>query len=399
VKLIPPARRPAALTVATSTPTRIADRVARHRKLGQIDGLTGVRGLAALWVAFLHGRTAAPLDDLPFGALGRLIGHGWLGVDLFFVLSGFIISYVHASDFTRVSWHAVKRFLALRMARIYPAHAVATLVLAPMLLVGMVLLGYAPRDHTFSLLRLGYSLTLLNGWGIPGSVGWNVPSWSVSSEWFAYLLFPLIAVVLLRVGSRVANAGIAVATCLITVSLAVWLTGATRYMLGERFTLIRVSSEFFIGCCLLGIYRKSTPSRAYDWPALGGALAVILLGLLSPPPFWDFLFIVLFAATILGLSLATGPATLVFGHPVLIYLGRVSYSLYLMHAIVLIVVHQVARRLFPTGGLVAAGIAWLIYLAAAIGAAHLLFTTVEEPARMWARRRLDPNLVARPLGT
>jgi len=355
--------------------------------------------LAALWVAFLHGRTAAPLDGLPFGPLGRLIGHGWLGVDLFFVLSGFIISYVHASDFSRVTWHAVKRFLALRLARIYPAHAVATLVLVPMLLVGVTLLGYVPRNDTFSLVRLGYSLTLLNGWGIPDSIGWNLPSWSVSSEWFAYLLFPLFAIALLRVGSRVANAGIAVATCLITVSLAVWLTGGSQYMLGEGLTLVRVSSEFFIGCCLLGIYRKSTPSRAYDWPALGGAAAVIVLGLLSPPPFWDFLFIVLFAITILGLSLATGPAAVVFGHPVLIYLGRVSYSLYLMHAIVLIVVHQVARHLFPAGGLVAAAVAWLVYLAAAIGAAHLLFTIVEEPARIWARRRLDRNLVARPLGT
>jgi peptidoglycan/LPS O-acetylase OafA/YrhL len=363
-----------------------------ERKLRQIDTLTGVRGLAALWVVFLHGRATPLLDGLPFGIVGNLIERGWLGVDLFFVLSGFIISYVHASDFPTITWPATKRFIALRLARIYPAHAAATLVLVPMLAVATVLLGYQPRDDTFSLPRLWYSLTLLNGWGIPGSIGWNLPSWSVSSEWFAYLLFPIITLGLGRVRSRTVSAGIALATCAVTISLAIWLTGATHYVLGERYTLVRVSSEFLIGCCLLGIYRASTPGRGYDWVALGGTLGVVVLALSAPGHFWEFLFIMLFGVTILALSLSSGPAIAVFGHPILIYLGRVSYSLYLVHAIVLIVVHQLAQRLLHPG-LVSSGVAWLVYLAAAIGSAHLLFTTVEEPARTWARRRLDRNVV------
>jgi peptidoglycan/LPS O-acetylase OafA/YrhL len=122
--------------------------------------------------------------------------------------------------------------------------------------------------------------------------------------------------------------------------------------------------------------------------ALGGTAAVVLLTLSAPRHIWDFLFIVLFAVTILSLSLAVGPARLIFGHPILIYLGRVSYSLYLVHAVVLTVLHRPAQHFLPRGPLGAA-LGWIIYLVVAIGAAHLLFSAVEEPARTWARRRLD----------
>jgi peptidoglycan/LPS O-acetylase OafA/YrhL len=360
-----------------------------EKKVNQIASLTGVRGLAALWVAFLHGRGSVPLDQAAFGVFGNFLGRGWLGVDLFFILSGFIISYVHGADFPPLSWPGIRRFLTLRLARIYPAHAVATLILVPMLLIATTALGYQPKTDTFSMLRLGYSLALLNGWGIPGSIGWNVPSWSVSSEWFAYLLFPLIAITVGRVRSRGLNGAIAAGTCLAMIALAIWRTGATQYMPGERLTLLRVSSEFLIGCCLLGIYRSSAPRRIYDWLAFGATAAVIGLALVRPGHFWDFLFIGLFAVTILALSLASGPASAVFGHPILLYLGRISYSLYLMHTIVLTVIHQLSVRFHVGGGPLSVGAAWVIYLAGSIGAAHLLYATVEEPARVAVRRRLD----------
>src|SRR6185437_8778005 len=91
-----------------------------------IDSLTGLRGVAALWVAAYHG-----VGSLFALALANLLGSGWLAVDLFFVLSGFIMCHVHLADFAVPSWSAAVRFLKLRIARVYPAHLVAALCWLP----------------------------------------------------------------------------------------------------------------------------------------------------------------------------------------------------------------------------------------------------------------------------
>ena len=65
----------------------------------QINTLTGVRGIAALWVVVLHGANYTSASTLLPEWTSNLINKGWLGVDLFFILSGFVIAYVHQKDF------------------------------------------------------------------------------------------------------------------------------------------------------------------------------------------------------------------------------------------------------------------------------------------------------------
>src|SRR5579872_5470162 len=88
----------------------------------EIKPLTSIRGIAAMWVYFSHCQFLEAYN--PFFA--RLTGNGFYGVDIFFILSGFILSYVHIEDFTAGA--AVRsnytRFLFLRFARIYPLHFV-----------------------------------------------------------------------------------------------------------------------------------------------------------------------------------------------------------------------------------------------------------------------------------
>ena len=158
----------------------------------QIGALTGIRGLAAIWVALLHASSYVLLDNALSSSVVNIIKRGWLGVDLFFVLSGFVISYVHQSDFARLGVKEYARFLKLRLARIYPAHLVSTLLLIPMVLGAMFFSPYHFSDEvqeSYSVEKLGYSLALLNGWGFPNSIGWNIPSWSVGSEWCAEGIF------------------------------------------------------------------------------------------------------------------------------------------------------------------------------------------------------------------
>ncbi len=158
----------------------------------RLDGLTGIRGFAALWVLLHHLVTQYPIINMVPPWIETIANKGWLGVDLFFILSGFVISYVHQKDFKeRLSLNTYKRFMILRFARVYPVHIVTTLLLVPIYLAANSLFAYSSNLDAFSLQKLFHAITLTNGVGISNSVGWNAPSWSVSAECFVYLLFPI----------------------------------------------------------------------------------------------------------------------------------------------------------------------------------------------------------------
>src|ERR1700730_17710246 len=89
----------------------------------QIDSLTGLRGVAACWVMLMHFREVTPTRIWQFPILDSIIANGAYGVDVFFVLSGFVISYAYATSFSaRLRWNDIYQFLAYRFARIYPVH-------------------------------------------------------------------------------------------------------------------------------------------------------------------------------------------------------------------------------------------------------------------------------------
>jgi peptidoglycan/LPS O-acetylase OafA/YrhL len=88
---------------------------ARNSKVSIIPALTGIRGIGAVWVMPYH----------LFPGNWPIIGRGYRGVDLFFILSGFILTYVHWKDFDGgYSLSKYRRFLLLRLARIYPLHII-----------------------------------------------------------------------------------------------------------------------------------------------------------------------------------------------------------------------------------------------------------------------------------
>src|SRR5262245_16788805 len=139
----------------------------------QIDALTGIRGFAAFWVAFHHLREYRPDGLLGMPVLSELSLAGWLAVDLFFVLSGFVMMHVHGEEFRTFSIERARRFIALRFIRIYPAHAVVLLLHVPLFLVAIAL-GMRVNPDAFSATSFFLSAFMLNGWGFPGSAGWNV---------------------------------------------------------------------------------------------------------------------------------------------------------------------------------------------------------------------------------
>lgn len=359
----------------------------------QIGALTGIRGVAAMWVVLLHASGYVSLDNVLSSSVMNVIKRGWLGVDLFFVLSGFVISYVHQADFVRLSVKEYARFLKLRLARIYPAHLVSTLLLIPIVLGAMFFSLYHFSDEvreSYSVSRLAYSLVLLNGWGFADSTGWNLPSWSVGSEWFAYLLFPFTAVILNRISSWISYALVIVGIFSLMVYLAVELEGMQQYMLGPSFVTLRVSSEFLVGCVLYNIFTRMRENILFDLGALASVIAIVVLSAIGVHSFYDFVIISLFATLVLCLSRSNGGAAYAFSHSGLLYLGKISYSIYLIHATVLIFWNQAFRYAVavPHKTDVILVVAFYVtYLLACIAAGHTLYKLVEEPGRSFIRHR------------
>lgn len=357
---------------------------------GQIDALTGIRGIASFWVLVHHAPNAWPLGERDLGWVQHLVEKGWLGVDLFFVLSGFVISYVYAEAMQRPSWPQTVRFWKLRLARIYPAHLVTTLAFVPLVFGAAILLGQEPPPDRYTPLRLLYALTLTNGFGIPGSEGWNLPSWSVSSEWFAYLCFPAATLVLGRRRPLLSNLLGAAAVLAAMVALAFALNGGTSFTLEWSWTLTRVGGEFCIGALLFGVYRDTRDGVGFDLLATGSAATILALSLAGVGPIWDWALVAGFGGLVLGCARAAGPVARLFARRRLVWLGEISYSIYLVHSLVIIVVGQLARRIWATATEVSTlqyVAVFAAYVALSLAAGHLLFHLVEQPARSWLRKR------------
>src|SRR5262245_7459604 len=150
--------------------------------------LTSLRFLAAFWVLTYHFRDHLGLD---LGRVG-LIAHGWMGVDLFFILSGFILAHVYLAE-VEGGRFGYRRFLQNRLARVYPMHLAALAAMLGLFALATASGAKVSAPDAFRLLDLPQHLLMIHAWGATGTVGWNFPSWSISAEWGAYLLFPVIA--------------------------------------------------------------------------------------------------------------------------------------------------------------------------------------------------------------
>ena len=152
-----------------------------------IKPLTSLRFVAAYWVVVHHywPHLAGA------GAQPPLIARGYLGVELFFVLSGFILCHVYLPQFEEGRFR-YRDFLWARLARIYPMH-IATLVGMGAMAGAALAIGLSVDPNVLSLAALPANLTLTQAWGLAPVAGWNHPSWSISAEWFAYIAFPAFA--------------------------------------------------------------------------------------------------------------------------------------------------------------------------------------------------------------
>ena len=356
-----------------------------------LRSLTALRFLAAMWVAVY-----SFWPNLDVGFLPHVVDKGYLGVELFFVLSGFILCHVYleAAGEKRFSYRG---FLWARVARVYPLH-IATLLGVGALAVAALAAGMSVDGNILSWASLPANITMTHAWGLAPEAGWNHPSWSISAEWFAYLSFPLFAWVAWKLRHRPVTA-IAGAIAFLAGLYAAFgaLAGFPLTQATIAWGALRIVPCFAFGCALYLAYRHA-PLKA---PGLIAITAVVLIVASASLRFPDAMTVSMFGALILALaSLANDRAGWLASKPA-VYLGEISYSVYMVVVPWKLLAINVAARLTDAGPEKQLHVfVWLVVLAGLPVVAAASYHLVEFPARRALRRMAERrNARAKPIET
>lgn len=314
----------------------------------RIAELDGIRGLAILMVLSLHicKRAEYFTDNELFLRLSSLTRLGWAGVDIFFVLSGFLITGILLRTLHRPNYF--KNFYARRILRIFPLYY---------LLVGGLLIFLpvldpksgpdAPQTWPYFLLYQQNWLSVFDK--IPST--FLIPTWSLAIEEQFYLLWPAVVFFLKRRALAITSAGIVIFSLLFRIVLIQFRTP----LLG----IISLPNLFYYGSvtrfeglalgALLAIAFESSNDwkkrlAPWAWPVLlisfGLFLASAQAGMSTPVStnfplsIFGYTLLALIAGALIVL-VATGPAESwprrIFRHPILAFFGNYSYAMYLIH--------------------------------------------------------------------
>jgi peptidoglycan/LPS O-acetylase OafA/YrhL len=369
------------------------------RRVEQLPSLTPLRGIAALWVVVFHFCWRFPnVQPDDYG----VVREGYLAVDMFFVLSGFVISHVYKESFAKeCTARRYSDFLKARIARIYPLHLVTLMMFLAAVAFERAAIYLAggsieplPLTGERSVVGLFANLAMLQGLWARG-LSWNNPAWSISLEFIAYLLFPLIFPWLWQ--ARVRGKAIAGLFAFAALAGLAWHTGDDLNQWNGIPAILRCLPEFLVGVLIYSIYEKGLFARllASDF-ALGLALAAVFALVYNAVS--DLGIVLLFPGLILAAVRNEGRLRPLLNAAPLRWLGDISYSLYLVHWLVLSVLVETVQRLPglslrqlpPTGSLLAA----LSLIGVSVALAAVTHRVIEVRGRQWLRRRL---VIGRPM--
>lgn len=393
--------------------------------LAHLDALTGVRALAALWVFLHHAWLAGGAKPVAFHVAGLhadftpWFAFGWLGLDIFFILSGFLLTRQewirHERDQTDEAVAGTRRFrdfyarfIRNRILRVYPAYY---LCLTLLIVLAATHLYLKLPGRVELLLHLGMMHNAIEAY----IATMNGVFWTLPFEWTFYLVFPFLFVFLVRSGPWLLAAG-----TLAMVLIAKWVVIETDD--GFMQTQLPIRLDAFVFGMLGGrvAARAPLPRRAASVAFWAGLLALLCTPILFfdlptgnhyyslkgfVRPLWIELGVILM---LLGMTGERHPGVAIFGNRMAVGLGLISYSIYLLHVPVMemFIIHR--PKLGPLATL-PYGLPLLLAVAfpLVILASYISYRLVEKPFqqhRVWRHRwwsptgsgllgRMDPLLV------
>ncbi|MDB4985328.1 MAG: acyltransferase [Myxococcaceae bacterium] len=358
----------------------------------RIHELDGLRGVLALYVAAYH------LMDVTSGVANYARSHltllcqGWYAVDVFFLMSGFVMMHVYGETFSRPLDGSELRFFFLsRIARLYPVHLAVMLVFAigmsPLFVLHPDLLAPGERYSWPAWLA---SLVMVHGPWIATRT-WNFPSWSVSAEWHAYLLFPLLVAPLRRVSATLAAVGLYGCVAITYALYSTYASGDDAPTNGA-LSLLRVLPLFIAGMFTRQIHLSF--KRLHEGDAFTSFVLLLTLGVLCTRAYAHIAVLMIPSLTICALH--NHRLRTLLSRPALLRLGTISYSLYMTHIMIGVFALSPGIRLadkltaFDFGKHPMASAALLAAaVLASVALGSLTCARVEAPSRKWIQARLQ----------
>ena len=306
----------------------------------EIKSLTGIRGLAAIYVIIFHWNVeiaGTHLKNTPI-YLKQIIGHGYLSVDLFFVLSGFVLCLSSYQLLAKFSLDGYKSFMYKRFARIFPLYICITL-----LYFGL---------FNYSLKTLLVNLTLFQGLTRTFNNSIIPPGWSLTDEWIIYFFFPILFYLLLKWKTK--------RWILILSAVSILLLLSSQRSIGFNWSnysflknvngfhpiisftrgpasLLRAVSAYLLGIFAFLMYQKGANAKAFKY-----FIIPLLVALCFPKT--DIIIIVMMPFCIHYLTISN-ILSRICSSKLVYFLGLISYSLYVNHYLFIKTYAKVARLL------------------------------------------------------
>ena len=359
--------------------------------------LDAQRGLCALFVALLHAKGVSHILDSAF------VQGSWLFVDFFFVLSGFVIALVYVDRIDSAA--SFVAFVIRRFGRLWPVHAFVLLLFLASDVIKAAASHYAGLPvHVAAfggsplLATLGANLLLVHSLGLFDTFGWNYPSWSISVEFYTYLIFAALCLAVRR--WMVAAAAVASGVSILV------LVAFSPGLASVHWGVFRCCYGFFMGVLTLFAYRAAC-RRSRRLPVasaleVGTLIFVVLLVIAGRDGGSVAMFApVVFAIVVFTFAFEAGVVSRLLKAPVFTWLGDRSYATYMIHVLIgdaLVRVLLFVAALTPlriltiasspdTGFAVSFGDRYvtdlyvIFYIAATLICADLVHRAIERPGR------------------
>jgi peptidoglycan/LPS O-acetylase OafA/YrhL len=374
----------------------------------EIRALAGVRAFPPLVLVMFHFSEGHGYRH--FWPLDYVAARGYLWVEFFFCLSGFILTHVYGARLGRLfTARGYGAFLKARLIRLYPLHVFMLLMI---LLTAIVTRALAHAGHYTSIFDLTYhtvitpwslllNLLLVQAWNVLPSLTWNGVAWFVSVEWALCLLFPLF---LWLSHGRLWRGYVLIASGvagLVTLDL----TSGTHVGLDITYHngVLRGLSDFSVGVGLAMLYRAWKPRDTLpDWAHSLIQLAVVFALFYAiyntgwSHTVMDIWTVLPMMALVLALSFDRGLVADALKTRVPQLLGGWSYAIYIGQTFMLLIIRVLEQRAYPPPmtpmlGTTFLSLSWwlepLLLVIACIGWGALIATVIEHPAAAYLKRR------------
>jgi peptidoglycan/LPS O-acetylase OafA/YrhL len=361
-----------------------------------LSNLTPLRGLAALWVVVFHFQ--GMLSFIPPDKT-HLVSKGYIMVDLFFIMSGFIIYHVYRESFQYgISSTNFRRFTVARFARIYPLHFI-TLIISICWFVPKW--GWDRFDDPKAIIT---NILLIHSFGYQNTLTWNFPSWSISAEWWSYMIFPFITIFLYR------KKQLAVGILLLFIILAYmgiiyWIPRISfddplkpaLHNLDSTFDFgyLRGLAGFTTGMLVYKLYESGFLRRIFQKDITAIMVILVTLACLHFG-LNDGLCLILFALVVFTFAQSNHFLHQICNNRLAQYLGNISYSIYLVQFFPLVPIFywniKLPGYIYPEKAAANAGF-WtgagycMIYISILIGLSSLSYYFIEKPCRKYINAR------------